>query len=46
MSQIDEILKKYKPGKKKILPSILQKWDPLDNISNPHSIVSNFILYK
>jgi hypothetical protein len=39
MSQITETLKKKVLSKEKILPRTLQKWDPLDNISDTQSIV-------
>ncbi|XP_060847393.1 uncharacterized protein LOC132926971 isoform X2 [Rhopalosiphum padi] len=45
MSQITEILKKKVQSKEKILPRTLQKWDPLDNISDTQSIVVD-IKYK
>uniref|UniRef100_A0A2S2PTA6 Condensin complex subunit 2 n=2 Tax=Schizaphis graminum TaxID=13262 RepID=A0A2S2PTA6_SCHGA len=45
MSQINETLKKKVQSKEKILPRTLQKWDPLDNISDTQSIVVN-IQYK
>jgi len=46
MSAVDEILKPKLQGKEKILPRTLQKWDPLDNISEIQSYSIVNVGYK